>query len=44
MDTTLPLIAKATDPEVAVIDFYKWSYIKISLVPVLVPTFFYNLN
>ncbi|GAA0120894.1 MAG: lysine exporter LysO family protein [Clostridium argentinense] len=41
MDTTLPLIAKATDPEVAVIAFIN-GVILSSLVPVLV-TFFYNL-
>ena len=42
MDTTLPLIAKATNPEIAVISFINGA-ILTSLVPVFV-TFFYNLG
>jgi uncharacterized membrane protein YbjE (DUF340 family) len=42
MDTTLPLIAKATNPEIAVISFIN-GVIMSSLVPVFV-TFFYNLG
>ncbi len=42
MDTTLPLIAKATNPEIAIISFIN-GVILSSLVPVLV-TFFYNLG
>ncbi|WP_346879202.1 lysine exporter LysO family protein [Clostridium sp. UBA7791] len=42
MDTTLPLIAKATNPEIAVIAFIN-GVILSSLVPVFV-TFFYNLR
>ncbi len=42
MDTTLPLIAKATNPEIAVIAFIN-GVILSSLVPVFV-TFFYNLG
>ncbi|ARC84967.1 hypothetical protein U732_4149 [Clostridium argentinense CDC 2741] len=41
MDTTLPLVAKATDSEIAVIAFIN-GVILSSLVPVCV-TFFYNL-
>ncbi|MPN28524.1 Lysine exporter LysO [bioreactor metagenome] len=42
MDTTLPLVSKATNPEVAVISFIN-GVIMSSLVPVLV-TFFYNIK
>ncbi len=42
MDTTLPLISKATNPEIAVIAFIN-GVILSSLVPVFV-TFFYNLG
>jgi uncharacterized membrane protein YbjE (DUF340 family) len=42
MDTTLPLVAKATNPEVVVISFIN-GVIMSSLVPVLV-TFFYNVK
>ncbi len=42
MDTTLPLVSKATNPEVAVISFIN-GVIMSSLVPVLVP-FFYNIK
>ena len=42
MDTTLPLIAKATNPQIVVISFIN-GVIMSSLVPVFV-TFFYNLG
>jgi len=42
MDTTLPLISKATNPEIAVISFIN-GFILSFLVPVLVP-FLYNLG
>ncbi|MEG0774647.1 lysine exporter LysO family protein [Clostridium sp.] len=42
MDTTLPLVAKATNPEIVVISFIN-GVIMSSLVPVLV-TFFYNIK
>lgn len=42
MDTTLPLVSKATNPEIAVISFIN-GVIMSSLVPVLV-TFFYNMH
>ncbi|MEG2017579.1 MAG: lysine exporter LysO family protein [Clostridium sp.] len=41
MDTTLPLIAKATNSEVAVVGFIN-GVVLSSLVPILVP-FFYNM-
>jgi uncharacterized membrane protein YbjE (DUF340 family) len=42
MDTTLPLVAKATNPEIVVISFIN-GVIMSSLVPVLV-TFFYSIK
>ncbi|MEG1254542.1 lysine exporter LysO family protein [Clostridium sp.] len=42
MDTTLPLISKATNPEIAVISFIN-GFILSFLVPILVP-FLYNLG